>query len=90
MPIYGAVLGAFFSGCAITALYYWISGVPGWFARRRGQKRERELEAETQRLQTRLSEIEQTGHGHPVGMGNEFSPTPQPGRIRRLLASGNE
>ena len=90
VPIYGAVLGAFFSGCALSALYYWVSGVPGWFARRRGQKRERALEAETQRLQTRLSKIEQTGHEPPGDPGFDLAPTPQPSRIRRLLASGNE
>ena len=54
VPVYVAVLGAFFLGFVIAALWFWAKALPLRLARRRLARHERELEDETRRLRGEL------------------------------------
>ncbi len=81
VPIYAAILGAFFLGLAVAASWFWTIGLGDRFARRRLARNERALEQETGRLKRELAEKERV----PL-------PAPQngdgPSRARRVIAAG--
>lgn len=84
VPVYAAVLGPFFAGIVITALWFWLASLPGRLARRRLVRHERELEDETRRLKDELAAAERRAaaqtDGAALAGGN--------GDARRRLIAG--
>ncbi len=81
VPIYAAILGAFFLGLMVAALWFWTMSLGDRLARRRLARNERALEQETSRLKRELAEKDRV----PL-------PAPQngddPSRARRVIAAG--
>ncbi len=80
VPVYAAVLGAFFLGLLVAALWFWTAGLGDRLARRRLARHERALEQETERLRRELAE-------------KDRAPLPAAGhdgtRARRIIAAGD-
>ncbi len=82
VPVYGAVLGAFFLGLLVAALWFWTAGLGGRLARRRLARHERALEQETTRLKRELAE---KNRAPPAATAAGHDDT----RARRLIAAGD-
>ncbi len=82
VPIYAAVLGAFFLGLLVAALWFWTAGLGGRLARRRSARHQRALEQETTRLKRQLAE---KNHAPPAAAAAGHDDT----RARRLIAAGD-
>jgi len=81
VPIYAAVLGAFFLGLLVAALWFWTAGLGGRLARRRSARHQRALEQETTRLKRQLAEL---NRAPPAAAGGHDDT-----RARRLIAAGD-
>ena len=82
VPIYAAVLGAFFLGLLVAALWCWTAGLGGRLARRRSARHQRALEQETTRLKRQLAE---KNRAPPAAAATGHDDT----RARRLIAAGD-
>ncbi|TDI67945.1 MAG: LapA family protein [Alphaproteobacteria bacterium] len=82
VPIYAAVLGAFFLGLLVAALWFWTAGLGGRLARRRSARHQRALEQETTRLKRQLAE---KNRAPPAAAATGHDDT----RARRLIAAGD-
>jgi hypothetical protein len=90
VPVYAAVLGAFFLGLVVAALWFWTAGLGNRLARRRLARHERALEQETARLKRELAETSRvpratTAAGEPGEEARGENST----RARRLIAAGD-
>lgn len=81
MPVYAAVLGAFFAGFLLAALWFWIASLPGKLARRRLARHERRLEDETRQLKEELAVSERRQNAGAEQAAAEAR--------RRLIAGGD-
>jgi len=79
VPVYAAVLGAFFLGLLASALWFWTADLRDRLARRRQARREQALALETARLRRELAASRQ---GRPDGA------QPDDGKAHRLIAAG--
>jgi hypothetical protein len=61
LPVYAAVLGPFFAGFLLAAIWFWLKSLPGRLARRRLARHEQQLEEETRRLKDELAAAERRG-----------------------------
>jgi hypothetical protein len=82
VPLYIAVLGAFFAGGLIAATYAGLAGLPLRFDRRRRARHERKLEEELARLRDEL----ETARRAPVIDGRAESDDEA---RRRLIIAGD-
>lgn len=82
VPIYAAVLGAFFLGLLVAALWFWTAGLGDRLARRRSARHQRALEQETTRLKRQLAEKNRAPPA-PAATGHDDT------RARRLIAAGD-
>lgn len=82
VPIYAAVLGAFFLGLLVAALWFWTAGLGGRLARRRSARHQRALEQETTRLKRQLAE---KNRAPPAAAATGHDDN----RARRLIAAGD-
>ncbi|MFM2129961.1 MAG: hypothetical protein RL477_1507 [Pseudomonadota bacterium] len=88
VPVYAAVLGAFFAGLLLASLWFWFASLPGRFARRRLARHERELEAETRRLKDELAVAERRRMA-PDSEQRRMAPATDDDARRRLIAGGD-
>jgi uncharacterized integral membrane protein len=82
VPVYAAVLGAFFLGLLVAALWFWTAGLGDRLARRRLARHERALEQETTRLKRELAEKDRAPL--PASAAGDDGT-----RARRIIAAGD-
>ncbi len=82
VPVYAAVLGAFFLGLLVAALWFWTAGLGDRLARRRLARHERALEQETTRLKRELAEKDRAPLPAATA-GHDGT------RARRIIAAGD-
>ena len=91
VPVYAAVLGAFFLGLLLSALWFWTAGLRGRLARRRQARHEHALARETARLRRELAASRQTA---PDAAQPDTAQTdtaqPDGAKAHRLIAAGGE
>ena len=86
VPAYAAILGAFFLGLVVAALWFWTAGLGDRMARRRLARHERALEEETARLKRELAEKSRApGAMTPAAQAEVEAGAP----VRRLIAAGD-
>jgi uncharacterized integral membrane protein len=86
VPVYAAVLGAFFLGLIVAALWFWTASLGDRLARRRLARHERALEEETARLKRELAEKSRVPHATTTAGRAEGEDSTQ---ARRLIAAGD-
>ena len=86
VPVYAAVLGAFFLGLLASALWFWTAGLRGRLALRRQARHEHALAQETARLRRELADSRQS----PPDAVQPDTAQPDGGKAHRLIAAGGE
>ncbi len=81
VTVYAAVLGAFFLGLLVAALWFWTSGLGVRLARRRAARHEHALEQETARLKHELAEKNRAPPAAATAGDNSA-------KVRQMIAAG--
>ena len=90
VPVYAAVLGAFFLGLVVAALWFWTAGLGDRLARRRLARHERALEQETARLKRELAENSRVPRATTTaGEAGAEARKEDKTQARRLIAAGD-